>query len=145
MLVEKLKITEKTPIKIEITNPTIAPKTFEKSGFLSFISSVTTGIEPAINPANKHTKENFMFSRANLNGIYKIATAAKAPIKKGKSVKTFFQKRLENKSLTAAVILSIAPKTRAIVPPEIPGIITAVPMPTPVNPSLTMLDDLFFM
>ena len=58
-----------------------------------------------------------------------------APTKKGSKINRFFQKFLVKRLSTALTIFLKTPNTRAIVPPEIPGTIMAVPMAVPTNPS----------
>ena len=113
------------------------------AGF-SFNSSVIPGMDPRIKPANKQTIENKQYLKANWNGKTRAATAIIDPSKNGSRIKRLFQKFFVNKLSTASTILLKAPKTSAIVPPETPGTMIAVPIAVPVNPSFTGVGNCFF-
>ena len=74
----------------------------------------------------------------------RAATEITAPTKKGKRIKRFFQNSFVNKLSTASTIFLNAPKTKAIVPPEIPGTMIAVPIAIPVAPSFITVGTFFF-
>ena len=97
-----------------------------------------------MNPANKQTMENRQYLNANWNGKTSAATAIIAPRRNGSNMSKLLQNFLENKLSTASTIRLNAPKTRAIVPPETPGTIIAVPIAIPVNPSLNGVGNFFF-
>ena len=116
----------------------------ETEGFFSLTWSTIPGSDPMMKPANKHTIENKQYLNANWKGKTRAATAIIEPIKNGSKINKFFQKDFVNKLSTASTIFLNAPKTRAIVPPEIPGTMIAVPMAMPVIPSLTGVGNFFF-
>ncbi len=107
-------------------------------------SFVSLGIDPRIKPANKQTIENKQYSNANWNGKTNAATAMIDPIKNGSKINRLDQNFLVNKLSTASTMRWNAPKIRAIVPPEMPGTIIAVPIAMPVSPSLTGVGSFFF-
>ena len=126
------KIPKATTTAKPKTNPTI----FGIVSFEPFTSPVTLGTDPIIKPANKQTIASMQCSNANLIGKYKPATAITAPMPNGNKIKRFLRKYFENSLSTALTIFLNAPVTKAIVPPEIPGTITAQPIPAPTKPSL---------
>ena len=125
-------------------NPITSCTILEIEGFFSLTWSMIPGKEPMINPANKQTIENKQYSKANWNGKTRAATEMIEPIKNGNKISKFFQKDFVNKLSTASTMRLNAPKTSAMVPPEIPGTIIAVPIAIPVIPSLTGVGNFFF-
>ena len=139
-----LKITEKTPTIPAKMNPIINWMTLAFVGSFSFNSSVIWGMDPRIKPANKHTIENKQYLNAIWNGKTREKTVMMEPIKNGSKINKLFQKFFVNKLSTASTIFLNAPNTMAIVPPETPGTIIAVPIAMPVNPSLIGVGNFFF-